>query len=274
MISDYQKNKIDNYVASLHEFYSDSSKGYFKGSNFPNELNAEDLLYLSSNISLEKLVGAEKHFILNVLLANPEKEIFAKYLLRTSSIPLEVNRNNEIYKSNFQLLFKITSKEKGGFYGSWLMGELYQRGYQSTVEDEKFLVDFYKSNLTSEDMFLNWCIARICFKLNDPKKIQYAQEHANVLFAILSFKQNKPVGFNYPNLLAIINTALTSYRTNGDIILHAMKYYGVYEKTKGRDKKGAFAFKEQDYHQFKPIQDMDFREIIFQIFPELQNAPI
>jgi hypothetical protein len=272
MISDYQKHKIDEYVTLLYGFYNDCSKGYFKGGDFPNELTEESLSYLNSTLNLEQIVGVDKQFVLNAILSKPDKQHFAKYLLRTHGIRLEVNNSNNQFQSNFQLLFHLSSKEKGGLYARWELIDLYERGYKNTNSDGIFLSDFYKTAITSEDTFLQWCAARFCFKLNDSKKIMLAHNNANVLFTILSFKLNKPVGFNYPNLLAIANTALTSYRTNGDIILSAMRHYGVYANTKARDKKGVFATKEQDFHQYKPIQDLEFREIIFQIFPELQES--
>ena len=146
----------------------------------------------------------------------------------------------------------------------------FKRGYINIKKDDIFLVDFYKNKISNQQMLELWCLARICYKLNNHDKIEKAFSKDRVILSILSFKQGKPVGFNYPNLLGVANNAIQHYREQGDLILRSMKTFNVYDDIKIRDKKGTFKLKEQDFEKFKPIQDIDFDEIAYEIFPELK----
>lgn len=270
MIGNWRKINIDEYIENLKGFYSDSSKGSFRSTSIVDSLNQEEIIYLNQNLHLDQLVGVEKKYILNKLLQDKTKYNFVKYILITSSIELEVNNVDETNKSLFELLIEsmISANEPYNHYQFVL---LYNRGYINTKLDEDFLINFYKTKITSQQIFELWCMARVCYKLNNQDKIEKAFHKDRVILSLLSFKQGRPVGFNFPNLLGVANNAIKHYREQGDLILYAMRYYKVYEDIKQRDKKGSFRQKESDFKEFKPIQDVEFNEIAYEIFPELKH---
>jgi hypothetical protein len=114
-------------------------------------------------------------------------------------------------------------------------------------------------------------LARFVVLLNDAVLIEKAFQERNSLLTIVSFKLKKPVGINYPNLLGVANNAFLHYRAHGDILLHAMKHYGVYEEVLKRDQKKSFTYRLEDFQRYKPIQDPMFAEIAHKVFPELKT---
>lgn len=269
MLGHWRKINIDDYIANLKDFYNDCSKGYFTTCNTVESLNQEEKLYLNENLHLDKLIGVEKSLLLNRVLQDKSKLNFARHLLTSLNIDLDVNSVDESNKTIFELFIENAISTKDNLYHNQII-YLYKRGYCNTKSDELFLVDLYKTKIKSQQMLELWCLARICFILNNAQKIEKALSSDRVILTLISFKQGKPIGFNYPNLLGVANNAIQHYRENGDLILYAMKFYKVYEDIRQRDKKGTFKLKEGDYQKFRPIQDTDFNEIAFEIFPELR----
>ncbi len=269
MLGHWRKINIDDYISHLAEFYGDCSKPNFRTAGTVDTVNQEEALYLNANINLEKLVGVEKKYILNKVLVDRTKFNFAKHILTSLNISLEVNSIDASGKSTFQLFFE-NAEALNEYYFRHQIIYLYKRGYKHVQSDETYLKDVYKNKFKNQQHFEMWCSARICFKLNDFEKIEMAFAKDRTILTILSFKQGKPVGFNYSNLLEVANNAMKNYREHGDLILYAMKYYNAYSNIKERDKKGTFSLKEQDFYTNKPIQDREFNEIVYEIFSELK----
>jgi hypothetical protein len=270
MLGYWRKINIDEYITNIKDYYIDCSRGSFTAINTVNTLNQEEKIYLNENLHLDQLVGAKKPFVLNKILQDTSKFNFAQHLLTSLNIDLDVNNIDESKKTTFQLLIENTASKKVFFpYGAMLA--LYTRGYINTQTDGYFLLDFYNTKISSQQMLELWCLSRICFKLNDVDAIGKALSKDRVIFSILSFKTGRPFVFNFPNLLGVANNALQHYREQGDLILYAMKYYKVENEIRQRDKKGTFRLREEEYQKFKPIQDTDFNETAFQLFPELRH---
>jgi hypothetical protein len=271
MIYQGRKEKIDQFISYLNEYYLNCSKPDFYYSGYIDSFTEEDIVYFNEKFDLEKLVGVPKNEIMITLFSDLNKVNFGKYLLHRKCFNIDVNYADSSNKSLFQ--FIVDYANMGVEYFHWtLLTALYCRGYVNTQFDEKFLVEFYKSKIKSERSLEIWCFARACFKLADGDKISKMYSKEKVLLSIISFKMGKPVGFNYPNLLGVANNAIQHYREQGDLMILAMKKYNIYNDLLKRDKKGTFKLKLEDYNRFKPIQDLEFNEIIYQVFPELNEG--
>lgn len=271
MLTPWQKQAIDSTIEKLKAFYENSSKGYFSGANKIEEYTTEERVYFNSRFSLKDLAKADEEIILNKILEDPQKINFALYLLRTSSFSVHVNA---LYngKSIFEQLVSSSFKANERYSISSSLLHLYQRGYLAREVDGLFIKSSYQ-NISSQEGLVIWCIARFAYLLNDSELLEKAINDENTLLTIVSFKLKKPVGINYPNLLGVANNAFLHYRANGDILLHAMKHYGVYDETLKRDQKKTFRYRLEDFQKYKPIQNTSFNEIIYKIFPELKTIP-
>jgi hypothetical protein len=269
MIGYWQKINIDNYLKILPDYYKDCSKPYVNGQNSLDNLNQEEIEYLNSNLQLDKIVGVDKNLIVNYLLQNSEKHNFLLHLFSMTHIKLELNSLDETKKSVFQLLVENLSNEE--YTLRWNLPTIYKRGFTNIKSDEKFLADYFKTSIKHQNQYENWCIARVCYKLNDYEKIEIAIRNEKLIFILLSFKLKKPIGFHFPNLLGIASNAMQHYRESGDLIIKAMHKYEVWTEITSRDKKGNFKSKMADYQIYKPIQNEELNKILFEIFPELND---
>ena len=267
MLTSWQKQIIEELVEKVTNFYHDSSKGYFSGTNKIEEFNIEQRNYFNSLLSLSKFVGAEESIILNSILEQG-KFGFAVYILRSGAFDIEVNSVTN-YKSCFQLLVEQSNSLNGSDWNGYFFEALYKKGYSTKESDMLYIKEAYKS-IDSQNKLVEWCIARFVLILNEKDMIAEALKRQKELLTIVSFKMKKPVGIHYPNLLGISNNAFLHYRIHGDVLLHAMKYYGIYEDVIKKDHKNSFQYRLNEFLEYKPIQDLAFNEIVFKIFPELK----
>lgn len=270
---DYRKKqKIDSCIDELGRSYlSNTTDYYYSIQKFVDELNNEEVEYLNNNLELHKIVGVERGNVLNYLLENKQKIRFTEFILKSTNIDLDVNHISNSNKSAFILLAENYLTESNELL-KWIIKIIFRRGYVVTKNDEIFLKDLYKK-IEFKEQFENWSILRFALKLNNKEQVSLALDKLNILFVILSLKLNKPVFFNFPNLLGVLNNAFNSefYKSNGDIILKALEVYSRKESVNELDsRKGVFRKKIFLYEQDKPVQNKEFEEITKKIFPELE----
>jgi hypothetical protein len=270
MLTPWQKQAIDKTIEKLIAFYHDSSKGYFSGSNKIEEYSKEERSYFDQNFSLTELVGANEDYLLNQTFEDSSKLNFALYLLRTSAFSVNVN-NTYKEKSIFEQVISIAISSSDQYAIVDALLNLYRKGYVTKESDVEFTKQLY-NKIDSQEKLIIWCLARFVVLLNDVVLIEKAFLERNSLLTIVSFKLKKPVGINYPNLLGVANNAFLHYRAHGDVLLQAMKHYGVYDEVLKRDQKKSFTYRLEDFQRYKPIQDPVFVEIAYKVFPELKTG--
>lgn len=82
---------------------------------------------------------------------------------------------------------------------------------------------------------------------------------------------NRPIYYNFPNLLGVAVNAIIYYRESGDIILRAIdKFNQIANINKLDQRKNTFKRKREEYLKNKPIQNKDFETVAIQVFPELK----
>lgn len=265
----WRKQNIENFIIELENYYLDCSTNYFNNMGIVDKLNIEETKYLNDKLDLSKIVGVSSKMILNETLKDKTKNNFSYFLLRSRNINLEVDYLDETKKTIFIRVAKNYFSEKNGFLISSI-NELFKRDYKIKDEDVTFVKELYKE-IESQDDFEKWSLLRFAIKLDNSEKFEKAYLKSRELFVILSLKFGKPIHFNFPNLLGVLNNAIQHYRENGDIILKAMNVYDRTFKIQELDsKKGNFKKKIIEYQENKPIQDKNFIEIVQLLFPELK----
>lgn len=265
---DWRKQQIDQYITQLSDYYRDCSGNYFEGIYYLTKLNKEELSYFHSKLNLPGLVGVERQLILHSLLKDPEKRNFLEFVFFTGLFNLEVNVEDE---QGFTPFMIIADQYIGGnSRGYHQVERLMEWGYVIKPKDGAFVKQLYQK-VDSQRDFETWTYLRFAVILNDFKMYQVAMSKSRELFTILSLKMGKPIGFNYPNLLGVVNNALQHYRESGDLLLEAIDVFGQAEKIQKLDrKKGTFAHKKAEYLENKPFQDKEFEEVAKIVFPELR----
>ena len=270
MIKYWRKINIDNYITNLKEYFIDCTKGNLTTGSTIDTLDIEEKAYLNEKLNLDIIIGGDQTLVLNKVLQDKSKFNFTRHLLNNLSIELEVNNLDETKKSVFELIIEnVMTMEEHNHHQLFI--SLYKRGYINTSTDQYYLTKFYKTKIYSQKLLVFWCLVRICFILHNPEKIIKIFYNERLILTLLSFKFEKPVGLKFPKLLGVANNAVEHYSEQGDLILYAMKYYKVYDSVRQQDKKGTFKLKEEKFLKFKPIQDIEFNEIVYEIFSELRH---
>jgi hypothetical protein len=265
----WKKQGIDNFIIELEKYYFDCSAEYFAGQGIVDKLNKEETKYLNDSLDLSNMIGIDSKYILNEILKNKVKDKFSYFLLRSTNINLEVNCIDEAGKTVFILLGENYFFEKSSFL-IYSINQLFERNYSVKKEDEIFVAELYKK-IQSQSQLESWSILRFAVKLNNKEKFALACQKHRELFVILSLKMNKPISFNFPNLLGVINNAIQFYKESGEVILKAMRYYERTRQIMELDsRKGTFKKKLAEFETNKPIQNKEFEEIVINLFPELK----
>lgn len=150
---------------------------------------------------------------------------------------------------------------------------LFEGGYRVKKQDDDYIKDAYnKYAIDSNENFEKWSVLRFIVKLDDAEKIKLALSKLKPLFVLSSLKIGRPIYFNFPNLLGVLNNAIDHYREDGDIILKAIKVYDREKEISKLDaNKGVFKRKTENYQNNKPIQNKYFVEVAEIIFDELKS---
>jgi hypothetical protein len=263
--------EIDNYIRELREFYNDSDEYRFKNPNLINNLDKSELIYLNKNLNLEEIVGCQKRYVLNNLIQDNTKDKFTFYILMAKRFEFEINHFDQTKSTVFIELAKRIFYDN--VWGSYLIDSIFQRGYEIKEEDIQFVFSLYKKGVVKDiNNFHTWTMLRFAVLFKDRDKFQKSLIKRNEIYTILSFKEKKPIGFNFPNLLGVAINAIQNYRENGDIILKAMDVYDVNKIIYSLDKKkNTFTRKKNEYLKNRHLQDEKFKNIAIEIFPELNT---
>lgn len=153
------------------------------------------------------------------------------------------------------------------------IANLFEGGYRVKKQDDDYIKDAYnKYAIDSNENFEKWSVLRFIVKLDDAEKIKLALSKLKPLFVLSSLKIGRPIYFNFPNLLGVLNNAIDHYREDGDIILKAIKVYDREKEISKLDaNKGVFKRKTENYQNNKPIQNKYFVEVAEIIFDELKS---
>ena len=267
-MNNIRKEFIDDCVNEIQEYYKNPDSDYLPNGNIINRLNQEERKTVNKNLKLEQLVGSQKNLVVQSLIKDKSKDRFTFYLLSSNYIDYEVNAYDKTKATSFIELSKRLFYDK--VWGSYLIMQLFLRGYKIKEEDNQFVLSLYKEVKEIKD-FETWTMLRYAVKLDDADKFQKALIKNREINTILSFKKKKPIGFNFPNLLGVAINAIQNYRESGDLILKAIDVFEVNDIIFRLDRKNnTFKRKRDEYLKNRHLQDKEFENVAFQLFPELK----
>lgn len=190
---------------------------------------------------------------------------------------IRVNLRNEFLVTNYQGLFL---KEHNEIYDK--IFDFFKTQYTFSEQDKKFIKSVFESKLPTnerlnEDTIIYYIsISLFLNKLSDFKEL-YSSYNSNIqqhLFAILSIRKRRVIGYNYSNIIQIVNLYANSKNPKAiyfDLIYKAIEtYYGVEEFCKMEDKKGLLKSKILNSNNWKPEQETKYNEIVSIVFPEIK----
>src|SRR5258705_6833693 len=110
MIGHWQKINLEEYFNNLKDYYNNCEKPSFRLSHKVQELTEEEKTYVNENINLKGITGVDKESLLNSILKQEDKFYFAKHLLISDNIEIEVNELLDNKSTFIYLLSSLIKK--------------------------------------------------------------------------------------------------------------------------------------------------------------------
>lgn len=116
-------------------------------------------------------------------------------------------------------------------------------------------------------------ISTFYIKLKNRQLMFKLPKAQKILFAILSFKTGKVIGYRFQNLKGVFNYIFTENEFNYILLNAIEEYYGL-KRILLEDKKGNIKAKIIEFKKNQPNQNMEYNNIIEPIFPGLISKKI
>ena len=183
----------------------------------------------------------------------------------------EYNFYNKLFEFN---LFKEI------FYGNeGSIVEMFLKGYQITTTEKDKLKSLYDKEIKNIQLVgnRNWKFnivwVMILMKFKNTKQIIRIQERFNrdlapVIFAILSLKLDKIIGYEFKNQIQVAHRILDGRKAYTEIYLKALKLYKP-NFLETDDKTGKLRILINKYYIEKPLQNHENNDILNIMFPEI-----
>ena len=262
---DYANGKVKRIIQDI----SDTKKN---GRSFNvlfdalHKLDSLEIEILNKTLDI-KNKKKEGKSALNYWICNAKENDFEflHFLISSKKIYLEVNERDNDGKTVIQEILEC----KNIRYKSFLMIDIYERGYEVCESDEEYIKNF----ITDKDDLKSLLIVNRLIKRLESKELIRLVYHNPKLFNILeSLKENKIIGFKYDqnNWIAFANNAIQHHGEHWEYIELAFKKFGLWDKLLELDKgKGSFKKKFDKFESDPPRQDYECDEIIKELYPEL-----
>jgi hypothetical protein len=260
------------------KFYKDGNKlGYQWESEF---ITLDELTYSDDYKAYYYNEDLEKEIINNQIKseAKKEKQIInpldekarEKFILQENLI----DRIIEFYNPPTELI-ELFLNIDNTFWTR--LEDLFISGYQVTSTDKEFIRQEFKDYINLKETFERdsyiYFLALTTFyiKVNNPNQNNSIKRIERVLFAILSLKTKKIIGYNFPNIISVADRIIESRSDYMELYIKAVEKYSTYTEFIKNDKHGNFRKKYEKFKSSSIKQSKEFDHIFIQIFPELFN---
>lgn len=252
-------NDIADLIFSIKKLFIESD-GYlgFTERKALSKLSQSSKELLNREINLPNKKYKNKPLI-NGLIGDSQKRPLLTFLLEEDNIYIDLSLEDN--DGNTVLIEAINNSNHIYSYIIW---QLFIRGYQENKNDINFLNTSFKKRTTYETL-MNVTVAIICIKLRNKKLISKAKDIESLLLKILSFKKGKVIGSNI-NHNALATTFFDRNKQYAFVFIKALKKYGYYDNLIKRPK---FKNKIINIQQELPYQNSEYDDVLKKIFPEL-----
>lgn len=220
---------------------------------------AKDLL--NESLTLDRKKINQKPLINGLISSDNLKEQFIlTFLLETEQIKIDLSlKDHNGITALQEAIMKISDNS------TYIIQLLFKRGYYVSDEELSFLnSEFNKSGIRSE-IFSNFVMAIICYRLMDNDKISRLRRIERIVLSILSYKIGTVVGYRI-NHVGLANNFLQHHKEFASLFLKALKTYGYYEEL---SKKESFQKKEKSIKEDIPFQENKYDDIFQVLLPDL-----
>jgi hypothetical protein len=251
----YLIDKIQKLFSENKDYVISPDKEILKNLSQP----AKDILNDKLNLSNKKF---EDKPLINGLISteNRAKKQFLLFILEQTDLNLDLSLKDASGKT---VLYEAINNIN--FLPTYIIELLFIRGYKLTNEDENYVITEFNKQSNRPEILQNLAFTIACCKLSDIELIKKLKRIDRIVYSILSFKENKVIGYKL-NHKALANNTLQNHKDFSKIFLKALKKYNYHSELL---KTPSFSKKESSIIQEMPFQETDYDNVLSVLFPEL-----
>jgi len=249
---------------------------YYKNDYKPHGLDGGNPLLLIQTVPEIKALNRkinyskEKADKIVKLFVERKKPYYLKFICLTDIIELDTSVIDQNGKTIFQNLLEFNDMEIFKTYTTYL----FRKGYSPTdndILDHETLFIEKKNNLTENERHQidKWAFIYFLLRIEKRETAMDVLREERILYAILSLKLDRVLGYGFSNLRQITNNIYSQHPGYGSIYYQAMSSYNQTSKQFEEDKHGKLRNKIFNFLHDTPEQNTQHNELFFELFPEL-----
>lgn len=153
---------------------------------------------------------------------------------------------------------------------------LFKMGYKLTEDDEALLNAAFENNIdcdgdNARSVIARWVITKQFGNSKQRQLLSLANGIDKIVYAIASLKFNTIIHFRFNSLLQVVHHVLHNRPECAALYIHAMKYYGHYDKLIESDKTKKLRMKLDEIESGNILQDHELERAVLAIFSDLND---
>lgn len=279
------RHKMEDYLLKICEEYVENLKSSIKDieaeapslyklfySNKSEEQSEQVRGFLKPH--LVTIFETDYDLILHKLLEDPiYHRYFNSFLCESKSLRLDLSKKDNSGNTlliNFVNHYFPQMKKQGRKLHWYNIYDLVKNGYKIQTNDEVFSESIFHEILGSYEKEKKWVKLRTLIKTKDLMKYRFIEDNDKLCY-LVSIQRKKNFGLGFSKLSNSLHHAFTYHTDIGDVLLKAIRHYGLEEKVLLEDEKGVFQKLHNKFIEEQPEQNEELEALIYELYPELEN---
>lgn len=276
-MEDYLLKNCEEFIESLKKSVSDNDAELPKlyklfCANRTEEQKEQILDFLKPHLS--SIFETDYDLILHKLLENKSyNKYFNSFLNESENLKIDLLKRSEsgntllmTFVNQYFIQLNKINRQLHWYSLSYLLNN----GYKIQKEDEPFSESVFHEILGSYEKEKRWVKLRALVKTKDPEKYQLIENNDKLCY-LVSIQRKKNFGLGFPKLSNALHHAFTFHTDIGDVLLKAIRHYGLEERIVHEDKKDVFQKLHKKFVEEQPEQNEELEALIYELYPELKN---
>lgn len=220
---------------------------------------AIDIINNRLKFNYAKLNG---HPFLHGLILSKEYDMFLDFLLKQSVIRLDFQCKDK----NGRNILQLCVEDETIRYPLHYISLIFKNGYKASLDEFEYYKGLFNREPIEPGFLERITFTLIHIKVDSPIFHDLIYSNYKILFAILSFKHNKVIGYKL-NFLALANNFLQYHSDHGEFFIKALKHYNHYDYL---IKNSSFQRKITEFESRPIYQNADLIDLFSRLLPELK----
>ena len=276
-MEDYLLKNCEEYIENLRNSISDIEAEVPNFYTLFHSNRAEEQIekvrdFLKPHLAI--IFETDYDLILHKLLEDPTyHRYFDSFLSESENLGFDLSKKDSSGNTlliNFVKQYFPQMKKQGRKLHWYNLYYLVRNGYKVQTEDEAFSESIFHEISGNYEKEKKWVKLRVLVKTKELEKYHLIDDNDKLCY-LISIQRKKNFGLGFPKLSNTLNHGFTFHTDIGNVLLKAIRHYGLEEKVLLEDKKGVFQNLHKKFIEEQPEQNEELEALIYELYPELEN---